>query len=85
MNKDLRARLKGHETGEACRPGAGGGFIFLRLVKGGEGAGSQGPYQVRPAWNALLRLEEHVRIFHGTNEVSMHVLCMSSAPRCSSD
>lgn len=77
MKKDLRARLKGHEPGEACRPGAAGGFTFLRLVKGGEGAGSQGPYQVS--------LEEHVRIFHGTNEVSIHVLCMSSAPRCSSD
>lgn len=46
-------------------------------------SGCQGPYQVMPAWKSSL--EEHVRIFHSTNEISMHVLCMSSVPRCFSD
>lgn len=86
MNKDLRVRLKGHERGEACRGGSGARLIcriFLRLVKGGKSVGFQGPYQVMPAWKSSL--EEHVHVFHSANQISIHVLCISSAPRCSSD
>lgn len=79
MNKDLRpSQRAGARGGQQTR---GGGFIYLRLVRGGgEGAGSQGRCPVRPAWKSSL--EEHERLFHGTNQLSMHLLCMSSDCLC---